>query len=173
MLVLVPDALPPPARVPVLPTSHLPTPACPPMPQGDHSLMLLGPVLFVVFDVFLLISVAALAIAQVRQRCLFVWQPVARWAWSEEAMVGSCSPGWRRWPLHRRSAAPPVFPREARSRLCSMGSWWHALPSRASLMIQVCTCYHLPCRRAKWRATSQQTSWPTGTGGLLLHAVCT
>lgn len=34
--------------------------------QGDHSLMLLGPVLFVVFDVFLLISVAALAIAQVR-----------------------------------------------------------------------------------------------------------
>ncbi len=31
--------------------------------------MLLGPVLFVVFDVFLLISVAALAIAQVRSWC--------------------------------------------------------------------------------------------------------
>ncbi|PRW58247.1 S-acyltransferase 24 [Chlorella sorokiniana] len=35
--------------------------------RGDHSLMLLGPVLFVVFDVFLLISVAALAIAQASQ----------------------------------------------------------------------------------------------------------
>lgn len=129
MMVLVPDALPPPALLPVFPTSHLPAPACPPMPQGDHSLMLLGPVLFVVFDVFLLISVAALAIAQVQQRCLFVWQPVARWAWSEEAMVGSCSPGggaghctgaalWRLFVPGRHAAG------------CIVGSWWHAPSSR-------------------------------------------